>query len=132
MSGGGAKPFKQKGTGRARQGSTRAPHYTGGGVALGPSRAATASGRRARWSSWPCAELSLTGPPQARWLVVEGWDWEVPSTKSSSAALATLGLRGRVMVVLSRRGRGGLQVLPQPLGRRLVLAGELNAYDMLC
>ncbi len=46
--GGGAKPYRQKGTGRARQGSTRAPHFAGGGVALGPSRAATGNGPPAR------------------------------------------------------------------------------------
>ena len=53
VSGGGAKPYKQKGTGRARQGSTNAPHYTGGGIALGPSLAATASTPHERWCSWP-------------------------------------------------------------------------------
>ena len=66
VSGGGAKPFKQKGTGRARQGSTRSPHYTGGGVALGPSRAAIASARRGRWSSWPSRGLFRTVPGRAR------------------------------------------------------------------
>ena len=67
VSGGGAKPYRQKGTGRARQGSTRAPHYAGGGVALVPSRAATVSARREKWCSSPSAELSPTVPPQARW-----------------------------------------------------------------
>ena len=60
--GGGAKPYRQKGTGRARQGSTRAPHYAGGGVALGPSPAATGSARPARWSSSPSGELCQTAP----------------------------------------------------------------------
>src|ERR1700733_6310511 len=81
VSGGGAKPFKQKGTGRARQGSTRSPHYSGGGVALGPKP-------RSYRQRTPrkMVQLALKGALSDRAglgqiAVVEAWNWEVPSTK---------------------------------------------------
>ena len=102
VSGGGAKPFKQKGTGRARQGSTRSPHYSGGGVALGPKP-------RSYRQRTPrkMVQLALKGALSDRAgsgqvAVVEAWNWEVPSTKDAQAALSTLGFTGKALLVLSR------------------------------
>jgi large subunit ribosomal protein L4 len=132
VSGGGAKPYRQKGTGRARQGSTRAPHYAGGGVALGPKP-------RSYRQRTPrkMVQLALRGALSDRAAsgqvaVVEGWDWEVPSTKDAMAALTTLGLDGRVLVVLSREDERAFKSFRNISGVDLVLAPELNAYDILC
>jgi large subunit ribosomal protein L4 len=132
VSGGGAKPYRQKGTGRARQGSTRAPHYAGGGVALGPKP-------RSYRQRTPrkMVQLALRGALSDRAAsgqvaVVEGWDWEVPSTKDALAALTTLGLTGRVLVVLSREDERAFKSFRNLSGVDLVLVPELNAYDVLC
>ena len=63
--GGGKKPWRQKGTGHARQGSIRAPQWTHGGVALGPSPAATTTPSTRRLSAWLCSALCLTRLPTA-------------------------------------------------------------------
>jgi large subunit ribosomal protein L4 len=132
VSGGGAKPYRQKGTGRARQGSTRAPHYAGGGVALGPKP-------RSYRQRTPrkMVQLALRGALSDRAAsgqvaVVESWDWEVPSTKDAVAALSTLGLEGRVLVVLSGEDERAYKSFRNISGVDIVLAPELNAYDVLC
>ena len=132
VSGGGAKPYRQKGTGRARQGSTRAPHYAGGGVALGPKPRSYAQ-RTPR----KMIQLALRGALSDRAAagqvaVVESWDWEVPSTKDAQAALTTLGLTGRVLVVLAREDERAYKSFRNLTGVDLVLVPELNAYDVLC
>jgi large subunit ribosomal protein L4 len=132
VSGGGAKPYRQKGTGRARQGSTSAPHYAGGGVALGPKP-------RSYRQRTPrkMVQLALRGALSDRAgagqvAVVEGWDWQIPSTKDAQVALRTLGLSGRVMVVLSREDENAYKSFRNLPGVDLVLVPELAAYDVLC
>jgi large subunit ribosomal protein L4 len=132
VSGGGAKPYRQKGTGRARQGSTSAPHYAGGGVALGPKP-------RSYRQRTPrkMVQLALRGALSDRAgggqvAVVESWDWQIPSTKDAQAALGALGLSGRVLVVLSREDQLAYKSFRNLPGVDLVLVPELAAYDVLC
>ena len=121
VSGGGAKPYRQKGTGRARQGSTRAPHYAGGGVALGPNRASyrQRTPRKMVQLALRCALSDRAAGGQVA--VVDSWDWEVPSTKDAVAALSTLGLTGRVLVVLSREDERAYKSFRNISGIDLVL-----------
>jgi large subunit ribosomal protein L4 len=132
VSGGGAKPFKQKGTGRARQGSTRSPHYSGGGIALGPKP-------RSYRQRTPrkMVQLALKGALSDRAglgqvAVVEGWDWAVPSTKDAKAALSALGVTGKVLIVLSRDDERAYKSFRNIPELDLILVGELAAYDVLC
>jgi large subunit ribosomal protein L4 len=132
VSGGGAKPFKQKGTGRARQGSTRAPHYAGGGVALGPKP-------RSYRQRTPrkMVQLALRGAlsdraSSDRIVVIDKWEFDVPNTKVARATLDTLGTDGRVMVVLARDDEKAYKSLRNLTGIDLVMVGELAAYDVLC
>src|SRR3977135_2218492 len=87
VSGGGAKPWRQKGTGRARQGSTRAPHWQGGGVGLGPQprsykqRAPPHMVRLALRSA--LSDRAVDG----KVVVVTGWGLEAPSTKAARTLL---------------------------------------------
>ena len=133
VSGGGKKPFKQKGTGRARQGSERAPHFTGGGVALGPKprsyrqrtpRKMIQLALRSALSDRAAEGRVVGRERRGRGRRRAPRTPEPPWTRS--------GLDGQGAGGADPRRRGGLQVLPQPPGVQLLLAGELNAYDILC
>jgi len=131
VSGGGAKPYKQKGTGRARQGSVRAPHYAGGGVALGPKPRSyrQRAPRKMR-------QLALRGAlsdrfSSGRLVVVDGWDWATPSTKAAKKALAALGVTGRALVVLAADDHVARKSFRNLAEVDLTSAGELSTYDVL-
>ena len=129
--GGGAKPFRQKGTGRARQGSTRSPQWVGGGVALGPKPRGYGKKTTKKMIQLALRSALSDRASQGRVAVVTAWDFEIPSTKGAIAALEALGLSGRVLVVLGPedgyvdRSFGNLPDV------QTVVAGELNAYDIL-
>ena len=129
--GGGSKPYRQKGTGRARQGSTRAPQWSGGGIALGPKprdyRQRTPK-KMIRLAL--CSALSDRAAEQ-RVALVDRWGWELPRTKDAVAALGALGLAGRVLVVLEPDNRAAERSFANLPEVTTVPAGELSAYDVL-
>lgn len=100
VSGGGAKPWRQKGTGRARAGSIRPPHWAGGGVAFGPKpRDYTVKvNRKARRRALRAA-LSVHAR-RGSVGVLDGGSYEQPSTRAAAQALASLEAPGRVLVVV--------------------------------
>src|SRR5664280_2100014 len=101
--GGGVKPFRQKGTGRARAGSTRSPIWVGGGVALGPKPRSYAQKTPKKMIQLALRSALSDRASQDRVVVVDAWDFEIPSTKRGVAALEALGVSGRVLVVLGTR-----------------------------
>jgi large subunit ribosomal protein L4 len=129
--GGGAKPFRQKGTGRARAGSTRSPMWIGGGVALGPKPRSYAQKTPKKMIQLALRSALSDRATQGRVALIDGWDFDVPSTKAGLAALRALGLSGRILVVLGEedgyadRSFGNLPEI------QTMVAGELNAYDIL-
>jgi large subunit ribosomal protein L4 len=129
--GGGAKPFRQKGTGRARQGSTRSPQWIGGGVALGPKPRSYAQKTPKKMIQLALRSALSDRASQGRVAVIDAWGFEVPRTKDALAALAALKLSGRVLVVLgdedgyADRSFGNLPEI------QTLVVGELNAYDIL-
>src|SRR3954447_364112 len=98
--GGGAKPWKQKGTGRARQGSIRSPQWKGGGVALGPKPRSYAQRTPKKMIKLALRSALSDRAADDKVVVVDGWGFDAPSTKSATAALSALGLDGRVVIVL--------------------------------
>jgi large subunit ribosomal protein L4 len=129
--GGGSKPFRQKGTGRARQGSTRAPHWAGGGVALGPKPRSYAQRTPKKMVRLALCSALSDRAAEDRVALVDRWAWEAPRTKDAVAALDALGLAGKVLVVLGAdelTARRSFANLPDV---QVVLAGELAAYDVL-
>jgi large subunit ribosomal protein L4 len=96
VSGGGKKPFRQKGTGGARQGSIRAPHYSGGGIALGPKPRKYGQRTPRKMVRLALASALSDRAAQGRIVVVDSWGIDAPSTKSALAALRGLGVDGRV------------------------------------
>jgi large subunit ribosomal protein L4 len=132
VAGGGKKPFKQKGTGRARQGSERAPHFSGGGVALGPKPRSYKQKTPRKMIQLALRSALSDRAAEGRIVVVDAWDWEAPSTKAAVAALRALGVSGRVLVVLSRHDEEAYKSFRNLTEVQLILTGELNAYDVLC
>ncbi len=129
--GGGAKPFRQKGTGRARQGSTRSPQWTGGGVALGPKPRSYAQKTPKKMIQLALRSALSDRAAEGRVALIDSWSFDAPSTKAAITALSELGVSGRVLVVLGEedgyadRSFGNLPEV------QTVLVGELNAYDIL-
>ena len=129
--GGGAKPWRQKGLGRARHGSIRSPQWAGGGVAHGPKprsyvqRTPKKMKRLALYSA-----LSVRAAADAV-KVVSAFDWDAPKTKTARGLLAAMGLDGKVLVV-TRYGdeiaEKSFRNLPEA---RILDAGQLNTYDVL-
>jgi large subunit ribosomal protein L4 len=130
--GGGAKPYRQKGTGNARQGSTNSPHYTGGGIALGPKP--RDYGQRTPKKMIKAALRSALSDraSEGKVLVVDSWGFDGPSTKAAKAALVALGVDARALVVIESFESAvalSFRNLPEV---QLIKIGELNAYDVLC
>jgi large subunit ribosomal protein L4 len=131
VAGGGAKPYRQKGTGNARQGSITAPHYRGGGVALGPKPRSYAQRTPKKMKALALRSALSDRASEGKVVVVEEWGFELPRTKDAVALLAALGVEGRSLVVV----RDGDEVtwkafrnLPEV---HVITPGELNTYDVL-
>jgi large subunit ribosomal protein L4 len=129
--GGGAKPWKQKGTGRARQGSTRSPQWVGGGVALGPKPRSYAQKTPKKMVRLALRSALSDRAADGKVVVVDGWGFEAPSTKGAVAALAALGVEGRVLVVLSREDIDAWKSFRNLPEVHVLEVGELNTYDVL-
>lgn len=130
VSGGGRKPYKQKGTGRARQGSIRAPHYKGGGVVFGP-RVRSHDFKVNKKELSAALRVALTRRAESGELVVlDDLAFDTPKTKNLVAFLETFGLSDALVVLagpsnnvaLSARNLQEVTLLP-PAG--------VNVYDVL-
>jgi large subunit ribosomal protein L4 len=129
--GGGAKPYNQKGTGRARQGSTRAPHFSGGGVALGPKPRSYRQRTPKKMVRLALYSALSDRASDDRIVLVDRWSWDKPKTKDALAALEALDLGGRVLAVLSRDDLVADRSFSNLPEVDTVLASELSAYDIL-
>ncbi|MFN0088942.1 MAG: 50S ribosomal protein L4 [Acidimicrobiales bacterium] len=132
VAGGAAKPWRQKGTGRARQGSIRAPHWRGGGVALGPKPRSYAQRTPKKMIQLALRSALSDRAGEGKVLVVESWGWDAPSTKSAKAAIAELGLEGKVLLVLADEDEAVGKSFRNLPGMSICSPRELNTYDVLC
>ncbi|HEY0870480.1 MAG TPA: 50S ribosomal protein L4 [Acidothermaceae bacterium] len=134
VSGGGRKPYRQKGTGRARQGSTRAPQFAGGGVAHGPNPR-NYEQRTPKKMKAAALRAALSDRARGgRLHVLPGFgEGEGPSTKSALAALAAVvtGEQHRVLIVLERADDLTWKSLRNVGGVHLLVEDQLNTYDVL-
>ncbi len=129
--GGGSKPFRQKGTGRARAGSTRSPIWVGGGVALGPKPRSYAQRTPKKMIQLALRSALSDRAALQRIALVDRWGFEVPRTKDAVAALEALGLGGRVLVVLGAEDGVADRSFANLPEIQTIVTGELNAYDIL-
>lgn len=132
VSGAGRKPFKQKGTGNARQGSIRAPHMTGGGVVHGPSPRSyeqrTPKKMKAAALRGALSDRARAGRVRVISELVAG---DTPSTKAANATLSALGFSENVLIVLAREDQHSLLSVRNLPEVHVVTAAQLNAYDVL-
>ena len=130
--GGGAKPYRQKGTGRARQGSIRAPQFTGGGIVHGPKPRSYRKKINKKMNRLAlCSALSDRAQSE-RVVVVDQWQFATPKTKDALSVLENLELDGKVMMVVAPTDDTAIRSFRNLPSVQLVQAAELNAYDVLC
>ncbi|MFT3852384.1 MAG: 50S ribosomal protein L4 [Ilumatobacteraceae bacterium] len=132
VSGGGKKPFKQKGTGNARQGSIRAPHYSGGGVALAPKPRKYDQKTPKKMIKAALASALSDRAAEGKVLVIDDWGFSEPKTKSAIAALGALGIDGKALVVVEPSDTNTIKSFLNLPEVQLIERSELNAYDVLC
>ena len=131
--GGGRKPYRQKGTGRARQGSIRAPQFTGGGVVHGPTPRDYAQRTPKKMKAAALHGALSDRAQHGRVHVVAGFvDGDTPSTKSALAMLAKVTQRANVLVVFDRADELTVKSLRNAPQVHLIAADQLNTYDVLC
>lgn len=130
--GGGAKPYAQKGTGRARQGSIRAPQFTGGGIVHGPKPRSFRKKVNKKMNRLALCSALSDRAQSDRVVVVDQWQFETPKTKDALAALKNLELNGKIMMVVAEADEKAIRSFRNLPTVQLVRAAELNAYDVLC
>jgi large subunit ribosomal protein L4 len=130
--GGGAKPWRQKGTGRARQGSIRSPQWVGGGVALGPKPRSYVQKTPKKMVRLALLSALSDRAAQGRVAVVADWGFDAPKTAAAVAALKAIGVSGKVLVVLSPTDEVAAKSFRNLPDVHLLTPGQLNAYDVLC
>ena len=131
VSGGGRKPWKQKGTGRARQGSTRSPQWTHGGIALGPKPrkytiALTKKTKRAAMVSALSAKVAAN-----EMIVVDSIVAESFKTKVMADMLKAIGATGKTLVVLANNDKMVVRSLNNIEGVKTTQTNTINVYDIL-
>ena len=131
--GGGRKPYRQKGTGRARQGSTRAPQFAGGGTVHGPQprdySQRTPKKMKAAALRGALSDRARHGRVHVLSALVEG---DAPSTKSAVQALAAVSDRKHLLVVVERADVLGWKSLSNVDRVHVIVPDQLNTYDVLC
>jgi large subunit ribosomal protein L4 len=130
--GGGAKPWKQKGTGRARAGSSRSPMWTGGGVALGPKPRKYDQKTPKKMIRLALLSALSDRASEGNVVVIDAWDLPSPSTRAAKAALAGLGLTGKKVLVVCADDELNVALSFRNLEEcHPILYSELNTYDVL-
>ena len=132
VSGGGRKPFRQKGTGRARQGSSRAPQYKGGGTVHGPQpRDYSQRTPKKMIAAALRGALSDRARNDRIHAITEVISGQTPSTKSAKEFLGTLTDRRNVLIVIGRADEVGAKSVRNLPGVHVISPDQLNTYDVL-
>lgn len=132
VSGGGRKPWRQKGTGNARQGSTRAPHWVGGGVVFGPSANRNYTKKMNKKERKLALKSALTYKTNDKdIIVVDKFEAETNKTKDMLKVLEGLNATGKTLIVTTELTENLILATRNIADVKLVLANELNTYDVL-
>jgi large subunit ribosomal protein L4 len=131
VSGGGAKPFRQKGTGRARAGSTRSPIWSGGGVALGPKPRSYAQKTPRKMIQLALRSALSDRASEGKVVVIDNFGYEAPKTKDAKAFLKATEIDGSVLLVLGDDDEKVFLSFRNLPRTHVVHATELNTFDVL-
>lgn len=131
--GGGRKPYRQKGTGRARQGSTRAPQFAGGGVVHGPQPRDYAQRTPKKMKAAALRGALSDRARHGRIHVIDSLvSGDAPSAKDAGKRLAGLTERKNLLVVLTRDDEVAFKSVRNLADVHVLVADQLNTYDVLC
>ena len=131
VSGGGKKPWRQKGTGHARQGSTRAPQWTHGGIALGPKPRSYRFARPKKVRRLALKSAFSSKVAAEEMLVLDSLTMEAPKTKTIVNMLNALGADKKVLLVLPEKNDTVVLSVRNIPGVKTALVNTLNVYDVL-
>ena len=131
VSGGGRKPWRQKGTGRARQGSIRAPQWTGGGIVFGP-KPRDFSYRLNKKVRRLALKMALSSKVNSEdIMVVEDLKFDEIKTKAGAKFLSDMGVSGKVLVVTAENDVNTYRSIRNIEGAKVSYVGALNVYEIL-
>ena len=131
VSGGGKKPWRQKGTGRARQGSTRSPQWTHGGIALGPKPRSYRTDLNKKTKRVALYSALSDKVANGNLIVVDKIETESFSTKTMVAMLNALGAEKKTLVVLPEADKTIVKSFANIQGVKTSLYNTINVYDVL-
>ena len=132
VSGGGRKPWRQKGTGNARQGSIRAPHWVGGGVVFGPNANRNYTKKMNKKERRLALKSALTYKVNDKEIIaIEKFDLESNKTRDFLKFLKDLKVNGKALIVTTELTDNNILATRNVKNVKLVLANELNTYDVL-
>jgi large subunit ribosomal protein L4 len=133
VAGGGKKPWRQKGTGRARQGSIRSPQWTGGGVAHGPTPRDHSMRINKKMRRGALRSALTDAFRSGKLVVVDDLAWDEPKTKQAAGVLTALDVGGRVLVVLPQPTDAGAveKSFRNIAAVKVAYANGLGTYDVL-
>lgn len=129
--GGGRKPWRQKGLGRARHGSIRSPQWVGGGIAHGPKPRDYSQRTPKKMKRLALRSALSARASEEAIKVVEDFGWDAPKTKSAAALLANMGVDGKVLVVLDKSDVNAQRAFRNIPSVRLAEAGHVTTYDVM-
>ena len=132
VSGGGRKPWRQKGTGNARQGSIRAPHFVGGGVVFGPTTERNYTKKQNRKERRLALKSALTHKANAKEIiVVENFTVDTPKTKDFMKLLETLKISGKSLIVVKELTDNLILASRNLSDVKVIETHEINTYDVM-
>ena len=131
VSGGGRKPWRQKGTGRARQGSTRAPHWPGGGVVFGPTPRSYAKKMNKKERRLALKSALSYKVIESELIVVDNFNMETNKTKEALKALENLKATKKVLLVVDELTDNIVLATRNIKEVVLLEASEINTYDVI-
>ena len=129
--GGGRKPWRQKGLGRARHGSIRSPQWRGGGVVFGPRPRDFSQRTPKRMKRLALVSALSARAAEEQIVVIDEFDWEAPKTKNATALLEATGIDAKALVVITRPeavAAKSFRNLPQV---NVLPVDQLNTYDVV-
>ena len=131
VSGGGRKPWRQKGTGRARQGSIRAPQWIKGGIALGPKPRSYRYSVNKKERQLAIKSVLSSKVLEKELTVVDKLELAEIKTKTMVKALADLKVEGKTLIILPEQNKNVLMSARNIEGVKTILVNNINVYDLL-